>query len=142
MSLEEKNKAVVRRWVEEVVNGKNLDVADAVLSAELKGSFGVREGYKDLIVYLHKAFPDFHQSIDALIAEGDTVVEKWSNRATHTGGEYHGVPPTGKRYEGPGVDIFRVVDGKIVEQWGVFDRLALFEQLGFALVPPQQATEE
>jgi predicted ester cyclase len=141
MSLQE-NKAVVRRWVKEVINNKNMAVADEVLSPELESPFGGRDEYKNLIAYLHSTFPDFHQSIDALIAEGDTVVERWTNRATHTGGEYHGVPPTGKQMEGPGVDIFRVVDGQIVEQWGVFDRLHLWRELGFTVVPPANAKAE
>jgi predicted ester cyclase len=139
MSLDE-NKAIVRRWVEQVINNKQMEVADEVLSPELRSETGSRKHLKDLIAYLHKVFPDLHQSIDALIAEGDTVVEQWTNHATHTGGEYAGVPPTGKHLEGRGVDIYRIVDGKIVEHRGVFNQLPLWQELGYTFVPPQPKT--
>ena len=140
--LVEENKSVVRRWVDEVVNGRNLDVADEILSADFGSPRGNRQEFKQLTAYIHTAFPDFHRAIDELIGEGDKVVVRWTNRGTHTGGEYLGLPATGKQLEGPGVSIFRIVDGKIVEQWGVFDRLALRQQLGFTLVPPQEQGEQ
>lgn len=141
MSLEE-NKAVVRRWVEEVINNRRMDVADQVLSPELRSESGSHKHLKNLVAHLHKVFPDFHQSIDSLIAEGDTVVQQWTNHATHTGGSYAGVPPTGKHLEGSGVDIYRIVDGKIIEHRGVFDQLPLWKELGYTIVPPQNVKEE
>ena len=68
MSVEE-NKSVVRRWVDEVVNGGNLDVADEILSADFESSMGNRQEFKQVIAYLHTTFPDFHQTIDELIGE-------------------------------------------------------------------------
>jgi predicted ester cyclase len=79
----QENRTVVRRWVEEVINEKKLDVVDGVLSADLQSPFGDREDYKTLIAYLHRTFPDFNQAIDELIAEGDRVVMRWTSRDTH-----------------------------------------------------------
>jgi predicted ester cyclase len=79
----QENRTVVRRWVEEVINEKKLDVVDGVLSADLQSPFGDREDYKNLIAYLHRTFPDFNQAIDELIAEGDRVVMRWTSLDTH-----------------------------------------------------------
>ena len=130
MSLEE-NKAIVRRFVE-AYNKENLDLLDDLLAPDYfdhTNQVGP-EGLKQLIGMAFKAFPDYHETIEDIIAEGDKVWIRVSvNTGTHTG-EFMGLAPTGKKLTIEMVDIFRVVDGKIVEYWDVTDRLDFLRQLG------------
>ena len=145
MSAEE-NKALVRRYAEEVVNRRNLDLLDEIFAPEfvLYGAdpdqvSGV-EDLKQFFVMLHSGFPDFQGTIEDLFAaEGDKVVLRFTFRGTHQG-EFMGVGPTGKQVTMPGIDIFRIVDGKIVELWGQEDMLSMMQQLG-AIPEPGQSEE-
>jgi len=74
------------------------------------------EGVKQFYATLHTVFPDIHFLIEDQFAEGDRVVTRWSARATHTG-QYRGIPPTGKQFRVTGIDIDRIVGGKVVECW-------------------------
>jgi len=76
--------------------------------------------------------------IEDQIAEGDIVVSRLASTATHTG-EFNGIPPTGKRITVSGIFVDRVVGGKIVERWGIFDQLGLMQQLGVIPAPEQAA---
>jgi len=76
-----------------------------------------------------KDFPDFHRTIEDIITEGDKVWVLEKGSATHTG-EYRGLAPTGKKITYTGVVIWRIVDGKVVEGWGVYDMLDFYKQLG------------
>jgi predicted ester cyclase len=126
MSTEE-NKALVRRFYDEVSNGRNLAVLDEILSPNFEG-FKVegedhpqnREEFKDMMAMVLNAFPDHHQIIHDWIAENDKVVTRWTIEGTQQG-EYMGIAPTGKQVKGIEIDIFRVVDGKIVELWAEVD---------------------
>ena len=130
MSLEE-NKAIVRRFVE-AYNKENLDLLDDLLAPDYfdhTNQVGP-EGLKQLIEMAFKAFPDYHETIEDIIAEGDKVWIRVSvNTGTHTG-EFMGLAPTGKKLTIEMVDIFRLVDGKIVEYRDVTDRLDFLRQLG------------
>jgi len=75
------------------------------------------------------AFPDFHNTIEELIAEGDSVVARLTYRATHRG-ELFGIPATGKAIEYAGVAIFRVRKEQVAEGWVLGDTLGLMRQLG------------
>jgi steroid delta-isomerase-like uncharacterized protein len=130
------NNALVRRAVEEVWNRGNFAIVDELVASdlvihastpgdEIHGPEGVRQFY----AALHAAFPDIHFTIEDQIAEGDRVVTRWSARATHAG-EYQGIPPTGKRLQLTGIDIDRIVGGKVVECWPITDELSLLRQLG------------
>lgn len=134
MSTEE-NKAVSRRFYEEVINQKNLAAIDEV-AGENYVSHGFppglppgREGLKVFISVFHAAFPDGHLSIDQMIAEGDTVAARLTFRGTHTGA-FQGIPPTGKKVTVPATDIARFANGKLVEHWGGPDQMSLMQQLG------------
>jgi len=77
-----------------------------------------------------KAFPDFHETIEDIIAEGDKVWVLLTYTGTHTG-EWLGLAPTGKKITCRAIDIYRIVNGKIV--WGrrvPTPDLAFFKQLG------------
>jgi C-1 hydroxylase len=132
MSLEE-NKAIVRRWIE-AYNKRNLDLIDDLVAPDyvdpdypqLQG----REALKQLMNMFFKAFPDFHETIDDIIAEGDKVWVLLAATGTHTG-EFMGLAPTGKKITIRAIDIYRIANGKIV--WGrrvPTPDLAFFKQLG------------
>ncbi len=139
MSTED-NKAVVRRFCDEVMNGRNPAVLDDILAPAFEG-FKVegeaqsqnREEFKQTTAMILNAFPDFHQTIHDWVAEKDKVVTRWTIQGTQQG-EYLGVPPTGKQIKATGMDIFRVVDGKIVEHWVEVDMFGTMQQL--SMIPP------
>jgi steroid delta-isomerase-like uncharacterized protein len=135
MQTEEK-KEVVRRFVEEVMNEGNLDVADELISPEhvnhdptapdvQPGS----EGVKQLISMYRSAFPDIHFETEEMICEGDIVAHRWTFTGTHRG-EMMGVEPTGKKVEVAGLEMNRVEDGRITASWTVSDAMGLMNQLG------------
>ena len=130
MSLEE-NKEVVRRFVE-AYNNQNLDLLDEILASDYfdKSNQVGPEGLKQLIKMAFAAFPEYHETIEDIVAEGDKVwILVRTNTGSHTG-EFLGVAPTGKKLTTLAVDILRVVDGKIVEYQDVVDRLDFLNQLG------------
>jgi len=134
MSTEE-NKALVRRFYDEVTNGRNVAILDELLAPNFEG-FAVegsdngqnREEFKNMISMMLNAFPDHHQIIHDWVAENDKVVTRWTVQGTQQG-EYLGIAPIGKRVKFSGMDIFRVVDGKIVEVWAEIDMLDVRHQL-------------
>jgi steroid delta-isomerase-like uncharacterized protein len=139
----EQNKAVVRRVFDEVINEGNLNVADETLTPDYvyrsPGSpdFHGPEGFKQLITMYRSACPDVHLEIDELIADGDTVVTRWTGRGTQLG-EFMGIPPTGKQVTVTGVIITHFRGGKAAEEWELMDMLGLLQQLG-AIPAPEQA---
>ena len=86
---------------------------------------------------LRGAFPDFQATIDDIVAEGDKVVVRQTWTGTHTGGEFMGVPPTGKSMSIGVIDIIRIAGDKFVEHWGQMDTMAMMQQLGAIPAPDQ-----
>jgi steroid delta-isomerase-like uncharacterized protein len=136
----ERNKAVIRRFVEEVQNEKDAAAYDELndsafvnLSAP-PGMPADKEGGKAYLFGFLNAFPDSRFTIDDMIAEGDRVVTKKTFRGTHTD-EFMGIPATGKEVELQYVDIMRVRDGRIVEHWLSMDQLSFMQQLGVISAP-------
>jgi steroid delta-isomerase-like uncharacterized protein len=131
----ELNKAVIRRFVEEVQNEKNWDTFDELNADDfvnLSAPPGVpsdKEGGKMFLGAFIGAFPDSYVTIEEMIAEGDRVVTKKTFNGTHTG-ELNGIPPTGKRVSIQYVDIMRLRDGQITEHWLSMDQLSFLQQLG------------
>ena len=129
MSLEE-NKAIVRRFIE-AYNNRNLDVFDEILAPDYfdhTNKVGP-EGLKQLMNMAFKGFPDFHETIEDIIAEGDKVWVRITFSGTHKG-EFMGIAPTGKKVTTEMVDIFRIVNGKLVEYRDVNNNLDFFKKLG------------
>jgi len=131
---EEENKAIFRRYVEEVTNRGNLDVADEIfdryLAHQPNGSVLERgpEDVKRFIGEFHSAFQDFHCAIEDQIAEDDRVMTRWKMRGIHQG-EFRGMAPTGEEVEINGIGIFRFSsEGKVVESWDSYDQLNLMRQ--------------
>jgi steroid delta-isomerase-like uncharacterized protein len=103
-----------------------------------RGSLGVvvrgRRDFLDYVRTVRKAFPDFQNSIEQLVAEDDKVVARMTYTGTHQG-ELFGIAPTGRPVKYSGVAIFRVSDGKIVEGWVLGDLASLMQQLQAANQP-------
>jgi steroid delta-isomerase-like uncharacterized protein len=131
----QRNKAVVRRFIEEVQNQKNWEVYDELNAPDfvnLSAPPSVpndREGGKMFLGAFLNAFPDSHFTIENMIAEGDYVATKKTFSGTHTA-EFNGIPPTGKHVSITFVDILRLRDGQITEHWLSMDQLSFMQQLG------------
>jgi predicted ester cyclase len=102
-----------------------------------------RKEIKQVVSQFRTTFPDLHYTVELQVAEGDMVVTRVTARGTHTG-EYRGltfkgIPPTGKQVTWTETQIFRIADGKIVEQWSNEDDLGRLQQVG-ALPTPGQAS--
>jgi serine phosphatase RsbU (regulator of sigma subunit)/predicted ester cyclase len=124
----EENKALVRRFVEELDKG-NLDVIDKLLAPDfvdrslLPGQEPDRESFKRSVAEMQAPFSNTNLTIDDQVAEGDKVVTWYTASSTHDRGPLMGVPPTGRRTTFTGVYLHRVVGGKIVEEWSQGDFL-------------------
>ena len=142
MSLEE-NKALVRRWVELWNAGDAAAIAELVTPDYVRhDSNGPEVGgpaaERQLVEMYRTAFPDLHFTIEHLVAEGDLVVARLTVRGTHRG-ELLGVPPTGRPITLAAMDLYRIRDGKIAEQWVMLDALGLLQQLGAIPAPGHPA---
>jgi steroid delta-isomerase-like uncharacterized protein len=132
----ERNKALVRRWIEEGFNRQDLQVVELVFAEDFtvnRSPVG-RGGLKQSMTRRFAAFPDLRVSIVEIIAEGDKVGIWYTVHGTQRG-EFEGVRPTGKQVNWFGSDFLRVEGGKIVEGWFVDDSLGLLRQLGVTLLP-------
>ena len=116
------------RYMEEAFNQRKFEVLDEIFSAELMQRIGPS------VVPFLTAFPDWHGTVDDIIAEGDTVVNRWTGHGTHLV-ELMGIPATGKPVTLNGITIFRIAGDKIVEEWTQADQLSMMQQLGF--IPSQ-----
>jgi serine phosphatase RsbU (regulator of sigma subunit) len=130
----EENKAIFRRYIEEVPNQGNLEAVDEIfdryLAHQPDGSTLERgpEDVKRFQTEFRQAFHNMSLSIDDQIAEGDKVMTRVTLRGTHLG-EFRGMAPTGKEIEIKGVSIFRFSsEGKVVESWDALDQLSLIRQ--------------
>ena len=140
MSAEE-NKAIIRRWVEELNKG-NLDMADEFYAADFvlhdsggppnlpRGPEAIKQSARPFIA----AVPDMKFTIERLVAEGDTVAGWGTLSGTHQG-ELAGISGTGKPVSIIMMNIARFADGKIAEEWQLGDNLTLMQQIGAIPTP-------
>lgn len=134
--MSEQNKQLVRRFYEEVENQQKLDVADELFAADFRDVYNTAapfpvvgiDGIKKLATALHEHM-NLHITIQDLIAEGDRVVARIGGHMTHKSPLF-GVEPTGKEIPTNGVEIFRVVNGKLAERWVFIDMAATMKELG------------
>jgi len=119
-----------RRFFQAWNEGKP-EILDEVYSPDFINHFTGenRDRLKQAIPETRAAFSGLHITIDEFIIEGDRSVARWTAQSTHTG-TYMGIPATGKRVEQVGINIARMADGKIVEEWSLGDNLGLLRQLG------------
>ncbi len=140
----EANKANARRFYEEVWNQAKVDVVDESNAPNFTdrtpapGIPPTSEGLKQLITMYRTAFPDVHFTVEDVIADGDSVVVRWTAQGTHQH-ELMGLPPTNQRVTVTGIDLYRIANGRTVEHWGNWDQLGLLQQLG-AIPTPGQPT--
>jgi steroid delta-isomerase-like uncharacterized protein len=135
-SPQEENKTIAKRVFLELYNQNKFEVADQIYAKDfvnhgLHRNIGLKED-QDAARGWKQAFPDLVISVDQTIAEGDLVTVLWSGRGTNTGAG-NGIPATGKKVEGRGITIWRIVNGKITEEWSEFDQLGIMQELG--LIP-------
>ncbi len=131
----EANKALVRRWVEEVLNKGNLAAIEELFAPDFVDHTNPpdwppgREGHKQIMTVFHTAFPDFHYGIEHEVAEGDMVMVRGTYHLTHKG-EFFGIAPTGKQVTTTGMHLLRLAAGELVEHWCNNDDLGTMRQLG------------
>ena len=132
---EEANKALVRRFYEEVWAKGNLDVADELFADDYvrhdfrAGNPSGPEGQKQIAAAFRSAFPDLTWEIDFILADGDFVAGRWTATGTHLG-PWAGIDATGRPMRFSAINVFRFENGKVVELWNHRDDLGLMEQLG------------
>lgn len=112
--MSEENKAIVQRY-SEALNQRNLDVLDEIFAPEFIDHAASPdqppgpEGLKQFFAMMDSGFPDFHATVEDMLAEGDKVAFRFTFHGTHQG-EFMGIPPTGKQVTMQGIDIMRIVD--------------------------------
>jgi predicted ester cyclase len=134
-----RNKEVVLRFMQLMDRTpRDFDALDEVLAADLRLQLGAahldREQTKDFIRTVYAAFPDYTHTPEEVLAVGDRVVLRTTNRATHSG-DFQGIAPTGRCILFGQIAIYRMVDGKIAEVWEEADLLGLLQQLGASVKP-------
>ncbi len=139
----ERNAALVRRFVDEVLHGAEPNRVDELVAADYvdhalppQMPAGL-ESMRQVLGMLRAVFPDLQYTIEDVIAADDKVVVRFTRRGTHAG-PFMGLAATGRVAQWTGMDIFRLADGKIVEHWTNFDQLGMMQQLGAQLVLPGQ----
>jgi steroid delta-isomerase-like uncharacterized protein len=137
MSVE--NEALVRRFFEEFCNGRRTEVADEIVAGDYV-SHGPQappaedpEGVKARVSVYQDSL-DGHWDVQEVFSAGDRVVARWSGSGTHEG-ELMGVAPTGRPIDVDAISVFRIADGKIAEEWTVWDALGLLQQVGAVPAP-------
>lgn len=141
MSIE-RNKAIVRRLFDEVWNSGRPDAIEELYAADYVADYRpyapLRHGHdaiKAMVERAHIAFPDYHEELEEMIAEGDKVVVRLTITGTQRG-QWGPLPATGKPVRFEEIVILRFVDGKVAEQRGLVDNLAALRQLGVVRTPP------
>ena len=146
MSAEE-NVAVVRRFFDDVLNGRNLAAAADLIAAgyvyhdppSMGGGGTGLDAIKEEIAMYHRAFPDVRWIIrEILAAENNSVVVRWTAEGTHQD-ELNGIPATGRFVSVEALIVFRLRNGRIVESWEIWDALAVMQQLGLVSSPADAA---
>lgn len=132
--LSKENNPLLRLY-EEVINQGNLEVLDELYTSDYvnhAAPFGLStglDGLRKLFAMFIEAFPDQNIVADDMIIKEDKIVARWTLQATHKG-TFMGTPATGRQIVMTGIDIERIVDGRIAEHWGGEDMLGVLEQIG------------
>jgi steroid delta-isomerase-like uncharacterized protein len=140
------NLAVVRRFFDEVCNGRCLEIADELFAADhryhdpsipgvAEGPAGIRQSPGPVVPY-QQAFSDAHWHVEDMLAEGDIVVTRWYGTGTQDG-DLLGIPAAGRQVLVPGLWVQRFAAGKIIESWQVWDTLGMLQQLGVIPAPAE-----
>jgi predicted ester cyclase len=149
--VSEANKELVRRHFEEIFNRQHLDACATMMAEEYiehavapfgqsePGAVKGPEAMRATAEWLIAQFPDIHMTVEAIVAEGDTVVARVLSEGTNLGPLNGVMPPTGKRFRARQSHWFRVADGKLAEHWATREDLPAMLQLG-VIRPPGPPT--
>jgi predicted ester cyclase len=141
---QDSNKAIILKMYEEVWNKGNYDYIETAVSPDFvdhppKRFFTVvdrgREALYEAATVFRSGFPDFHDEMIQIVAEGDRVVYLGRISGTHTG-KYFQFAPTGSKVDIMGINDFRMQSGVVVERWGIFDTLGMMRQMGIIPAAP------
>ena len=130
------NKTTMLRLYEEVFNAGNLEAIDEIVADDFVEHEvlppGIPQGRgapQALVTMMRGAFPDFHATVEEMLEDGNKVITRVRFSGTHQG-EFMGIPPTGKRFDIPVIDIVEFRDGKGIAHWGIMDQAGMMQQLG------------
>jgi steroid delta-isomerase-like uncharacterized protein len=123
-----KGKAAAMAVIDELIATNN--VYHTAAGMDIRGLKGVKQFFSEM----YDAFPDFHMTIDDIIAEGDKAVIRYTWSGTHKR-EFMGIPATNKKVTGWTIQIDRFVGGKIAEAWERMDTFSIMQQLGVVPMP-------
>jgi steroid delta-isomerase-like uncharacterized protein len=132
-SIQARNKAVAMRVFDEIFNQGKFQVADEIYAPDFQ-NHGLHQSVdlktdQDAVRAEKKAFPDLQMSVQEIVAEGDKLAVLWTFHGTHTGAGYEGLPPTGTPVEVRGITIWRIVDGRIREEWSSWSETGAYIQM-------------
>ena len=133
MSLEE-NKVIASRLTYEGLNKKDVDGMDDYIADDYVFNGAPPDlhpglkGLKQFFIMMFEAFPDWNSYVEDMVAEGDKVAVRWGATGTHKG-EWEGIPPTGKKVEWKGLLIYRIVEGKLAEEWVFDNTVSIIQEL-------------
>jgi len=137
-TVQDQNKAVARRVFDEIFNQGKYEVANEIYAPDfVNHGFSTDIGLKEDQAAARgwrEAMPDIKVKVQMMMTDGDLVAVLWTAEGTNTG-QGNGLPATGKKVKGRGITIWRIVNGKIQEEWSEFDELRLMKQLG--LIPSE-----
>jgi len=128
------SKSIIQRFYDEITAG-NFDVVDELVAddfiehEEFPGIESNKAGVKQFFTMFRAAFPDMRMDAHEIVAEGDLICVRGTMSGTHQG-DFMGLPPSGRQFSVEGFDMVRMRDGQFTEHWGLFDSLAMMQQLG------------
>jgi steroid delta-isomerase-like uncharacterized protein len=137
---EDNHRTLVQRYYDELWNRWDLGLVDRLLADDLtfRGSLGVqvqgRAGFRRYVELVRRAFPDFHNTVEDLLVDGDRVAARLTYRGTHRGALF-GMAASGRVVSYGGLALFRIRDGRIADGWVLGDTLGLLRQLGATTIP-------
>ena len=139
-------KAKIQQALEEAWNNGDVDVLDELYDPGFVrhrppfDDYTGLDAHKQRIEMIRTAYPDHKTIVHDILVEGDRAAVRYTWIGTHTGNGLS-IPPTGKQVSVDGCDVYRFVNGKIVEEWVHEGYLSLFQQLGYTITPPEAVTE-
>ncbi len=130
------NESLVKKYIEKCWNGADLHAFEEYAAPDFTYYLGSQTGknialMKEFLLAVHTAFPDWKVDIRDLVVASNSVAVRWDGLVTHKG-VFLGIPPTGKQIKVYGMSFYRIMDGKIIEEWEQMDSLGMLMQLGDA----------
>jgi len=135
--MSEKNKTLARRFYDEILNGRKMDVADEILSSEYVDHSAAapgRENFKTYFAMITNVFPDIKVTVEDLLVDDDKAAVRLTIHGTQLG-SFRGFPPSGRQATWAGMDIMHISKGIIIERWSERDFLNMLLQLGHMQYP-------